>query len=71
MTFATVADLAAQERIAVSCLTRVLRLTQLAPDLVEAILDARHPRGLPLQSLRVQIPDEWSRQRESLLPGAE
>ena len=35
--FATVADLAAQEGIAVSYLTRVLRLTQLAPDLVEAI----------------------------------
>ena len=69
--FATVADLAAQEGIAVSYLTRVLRLTQLAPDLVEAILDARHPPGLTLQSLRVQIPDEWSRQRESLLPGTE
>lgn len=53
--FATVADLAAQEGIAVSYLTRVLRLTQLAPDLVEAILDARHPPGLTLQSLRVQI----------------
>ena len=35
--FATVADLAAQEGIAVSYLTRVLRLTQLAPDLVEAM----------------------------------
>ena len=69
--FATVADLAAQEGIAVSYLTRVLRLTQLAPDLVEPILDARHPPGLTLQSLRVQIPDDWSRQRESLLPGTE
>ena len=69
--FATVADLAAQEGIAVSYLTRVLRLTQLAPDLVEAILDGRHPPGLTLQSLRVQIPDEWSRQRESLLPRTE
>lgn len=69
--FATVADLAAQEGIAVSYLARVLRLTQLAPDLVEAILDARHPPGLTLQALRVQIPDEWSRQRESLLPWTE
>ncbi|MHB1101697.1 MAG: hypothetical protein ACYC0C_02710 [Devosia sp.] len=69
--FATVAELAAQEGIAVSYLTRVLRLTQLAPDLVEAILDGRHPPGLTLQSLRVQIPDEWSRQRESLLPGTD
>lgn len=69
--FATVADLAAQEGIAVSYLTRVLRLTQLGPDLVEAILDGRHPPGLTLQSLRVQLPDEWSTQRESLLSGTE
>jgi hypothetical protein len=69
--FAMVADLAAQEGIAVSYLARVLRLTQLASDLVEAILDARHPPGLTLQSLRIRIPDEWSRQRESLLPGTE
>lgn len=69
--FATVADLAAQEGIAVSYLTRVLRLTQLAPDLVEAMLDGRHPPGLTLQSLRVQMPDDWSTQRESLLPRTE
>ena len=69
--FATIAELAEREGIAVSYLTRVLRLTLLAPDIVEAILDARHPPGLTLQSLRVQIPDEWSRQRESLLPGTE
>ncbi len=69
--FATVADLAAQKGIAVFCLTRVLRLTQLAPDLVEAILDARHSPVLMPQSLRVQIPDEWSRQHGSSLPGTE
>ena len=67
--FATVAELAAREGIAVSYLTRVLRLTQLAPDLVEAILEGRQPSSLTLQSLRGQIPDEWSSQRESLLPG--
>lgn len=67
--FATVAELAAREGIAVSYLTRVLRLTQLAPDLIEAILEGRQPPSLTLQSLRGQIPDEWSSQRESLLPG--
>ena len=69
--YATIAELAEREGIARSYMTRVLRLTLLAPDIVEAILDARHPPGLTLQSLRVQIPDEWSRQRESLLPGTE
>lgn len=69
--FATVAELADREGIAVSYLTRVLRLTQLAPDLVDAILDGRHPPSLTLQSLRGQIPDEWSSQLESLLPGTQ
>lgn len=69
--FATVADLAAGEGIAVSYLTRVLRLTQLSPALVEAILEGRQPPSLTLQSLRGQIPDEWSGQIEYLLPGAQ
>ena len=66
--FATIAELAEREGIAVSYLTRVLRLTQLAPNLVEAILDGRQPPHLTLQTLRGQIPDEWSSQLESLLP---
>ena len=37
--FATIAELAEREGIAPSYMTRVLRLTLLAPDLVEAILD--------------------------------
>jgi len=69
--FATVAELAARESIAVSYLTRVFRLTQLSPDLVEAILEGRQPPSLTLQSLRRQIPDEWSGQLESLLPGTQ
>ncbi|AOZ69357.1 hypothetical protein LPB142_08555 [Rhodobacter xanthinilyticus] len=64
--FATVADLAAREGIAVSYLTRVLRLTQLAPDLVEAILDGRQPHDLTLESLRAQFPVDWISQRALL-----
>lgn len=37
--FVTIKELADREGIAVSYLTRVLRLTLLAPDIVEAILD--------------------------------
>lgn len=40
--FATIAELAGREGIAPSYMTRVLRRTLLAPDLVEAILDGRH-----------------------------
>src|SRR5690349_10798802 len=44
--FATIRELAAAERINVSYVSRVLRLTLLAPDLVEAILDGRQPEGV-------------------------
>jgi hypothetical protein len=39
--FATIADLAEREGIASSYIARVLRLTLLAPDIVEAILKGR------------------------------
>jgi hypothetical protein len=39
--FATIAELAQHEGIAPSYMTRVLRLTLLAPDIVEAILDGK------------------------------
>ena len=39
--FATIAELVEREGIAPSYMTRVLRLTLLAPDIVEAILDGK------------------------------
>ena len=64
--FSTITDLAQCERIAAPYLTRLFRLTFLAPDVVEAILDGRQPRSLTLQSLRGQVPDEWACQTEWL-----
>jgi len=61
--FTTVAELANREGIAVSYLTRVMRLTQLAPDIVEAILDGRQPPSLSLEVLRDQLPLDWPEQR--------
>ena len=46
--FATITELAAAEKINVSYVARMLRLTLLAPDLVEAILDGRQPEGMTL-----------------------
>ena len=43
--FATIGELAKRERIAVSYLTRILQLSLLAPDIVEAILDRRQGAG--------------------------
>src|SRR5438105_7997209 len=61
--FATSEDLATAEKINPSYLGRVLRLNLLAPDIVEAILDGRHPPGLQLEPLFKPFPVEWEEQR--------
>ena len=60
--FASVTELAEAEKINQSYLCRVLRLTLLAPDIVEAILDGRQPAGLQLNELLKPLPLEWDRQ---------
>ena len=45
-THSTIAEIAAAEEINKSYVGRVLRLTLLAPDIVEAILGGRQPAGL-------------------------
>lgn len=62
--FATTLDLARAEKINPSYLSRVLRLTLLAPDIVEAILDGRQPISLQLDQLLRPFPVEWDRQRQ-------
>lgn len=61
--FATIGELAEHERIAPSYMTRVLRLTLLAPDIIEAILDGRQRPELTLPRLLEPFPAEWSAQR--------
>jgi hypothetical protein len=64
--YATVKDLAAGERINPSYASRLLRLTLLAPDIVEAILDGRQPERMTLPGLMEPFPVEWNGQREVL-----
>jgi hypothetical protein len=61
--FASVKDLAAAEKINQSYLCRVLRLTLLAPDIVEAVLDGRQTLELQMDKLLKPFPMEWERQR--------
>ena len=68
--FQTVQDLAEAEKINPSYIARVLRLTLLAPDIVEAILDGRQPVGLQLDDLLVPFPVEWVKQRTNILAPA-
>lgn len=63
---ASAADIARKEGVNESYLCRVLRLTLLAPDIVEAILDGRQPQTLELQSLLKPLPLEWPAQRRAL-----
>ena len=60
--FSTINELAAAEKINSSYVSRVLRLTLLAPDIVEAILDGRQPEGMTLPALMEPFPVAWDRQ---------
>ena len=42
--------------------SRILRLTLLAPDIVEAILDGRQPAGMQLDELLDGFPLDWASQ---------
>jgi hypothetical protein len=64
--FATIGELAERVGIAPSYLTRLLRLTLLAPDIVEAILDTRQAPEVTLARLLEPFPAEWEGQRQLL-----
>ncbi|MCH5376035.1 MAG: hypothetical protein JJ992_18860, partial [Planctomycetes bacterium] len=58
----TIAELAEREGIAPSYMTRVLRLTLLAPDIVEAILDGRQAAEVTLARVLEPFPADWPAQ---------
>jgi hypothetical protein len=63
-THATIAEIAATEKINESYVGRVLRLTLLAPDIIEAVLGGRQPADLQLDDLLRKFPVEWLAQRD-------
>jgi hypothetical protein len=66
-THATIAEIAAAEKINESYVGRILRLTLLAPDIVEEILGGRQPAQMTLAVLMRRFPVLWSAQRSELL----
>ena len=60
--FATIAELAEREGIAFTYMARVLRLTLLAPDIVEAIVEGRHGPDVTLARVLEPFPVEWDQQ---------
>jgi hypothetical protein len=60
--FATIEEIAETENINPSYVSRVLRMTLLAPEIVEAILAGRQPPGLTMARAMQPFPVEWRRQ---------
>lgn len=66
--FATIGELAGREGIAPSYMTRVLRLTLLAPDIVEAIMDGQQGPEVTLAQVLEPFSGEWTKQRRRFSP---
>ena len=65
--FTTITELAKHENLALTYMTRVLRLTLLAPDIVEMILSGRQPPEMTLATLLEPFPVAWAGQKAALL----
>jgi hypothetical protein len=61
--YTTIREIANAEKINESYVGRVLRLTLLAPDIIEAFLGGRRPEQLQLDELMRRIPVGWDEQR--------
>ena len=59
----SITDLAEQEGVTDAYVCRFLPLTCLAPDIVQAILDGRQPKGLRLAEMLGNGPLGWEEQR--------
>ena len=65
----TVPAIAGQERLTIGYLSRLLRLPSLAPDIVTAIINGKHPPDLSakqLMRLALKLPTDWTEQRKLL-----
>jgi hypothetical protein len=63
--YATLEDLARARGVNATYVSRLLRLTLLAPEIVEAILDGRQQSELQLDDLLDAFPLEWSQQADT------
>jgi hypothetical protein len=66
-THATIAEIAAAEKINETYIGRVLRLTLLAPDIIEAIVNGRQAAGVQMERLMRRFPVGWREQRAEIL----
>ena len=68
--YRSAAEIAESEKVTRSFVNRLLRLTVLAPDIVEAILEERQPKAMQLEEVTDAMPSEWEKQLKALLSDA-
>ena len=66
-TYGCLDEIARAEKIDSAFISRIVRLSLLAPDIVDAILDGKQPAYLTLKSLMGPFPVGWVEQRSYLL----
>ena len=67
--YGTIEEIAAAEKINSSYVSRLLRMTLLAPSIVEAILDGRQPAEMTLAGLMAPFAVAWEEQVEAGFSG--
>ncbi|WP_347267758.1 hypothetical protein [Paracoccus sp. (in: a-proteobacteria)] len=60
--FASISELAEREGIAFTYMARLMRLSLLSPELVDAIMDGRQPANVTLAKLTDPFPTDWKEQ---------
>ena len=60
--FASISELAEKEGIAFTYMARLMRLSLLSPELVDAVMDGRHPANITLANLMDPFPADWKEQ---------
>jgi hypothetical protein len=61
-TYKCLDDIAKAERIGASFVSRIIRLSLLSPNIVDAILEGRQPAHLTLKTLMKPFPMDWGKQ---------
>ena len=64
--FSTIQEIAEAENINPSYVSRILRMTLLAPEFVEAVLAGRQPEGMTMALAMRPFPVDWERQSYSI-----
>ena len=64
--YRSIAEVAEAEKVDRSFVSRLLRLTLLAPDIQEAILKGRQAKGMQLEELTRAVSEAWGEQRQAV-----